>query len=161
MSHLGSFGAAVREVDQTVECDTFEFMGETFTVYGVIPPMLHLQIGAAATDKIEEAEGLAAIWEAMRCSLAKPETVDGDGRIIPADESEFKRFYRLAVAKRCALEELLRLTFALFEAQAGRPTEEPQGSSPGRSSTSPSSSISSSTHPALAHLRPVTDVLAG
>lgn len=163
MSHLGSFGAAVRELDPA-SLDTFEFFGEEFTVTGVIPSMLMLQLGASATGKIEEAEGLAAVWEAMRCSLTTPEKqVTGNDGVttVPADGSEFSRFYKLAVAHCCELEDLMRLTNALFEAQSGRPTEGPQGSLPGPSSTSPSSSTSSSTHPALAHLRPVGQVLDG
>lgn len=168
MSHLGDFGAAARELDPQAEKDTFGFFGEQFTVHGVIPPMLMLQLGAAATGKIDQQEGLAAIWEAMRCSLTVPEyeTVeDGEPKVVPADAAEFDRFYKLAVSKRCELESLLALAMKLFEVQAGRPTEEPQGSLPGLSGTSPSMNISSSTHPAshpaLAHLRPVSQVLAG
>lgn len=150
MGHLGSFGAAVKELDPGAEKDTFDFFGETFTVAGVIPPMLMLQLGAASTGKIDEQEGLAALWETMRCSLDADEGGD-----------QFDRLYKLAVAKRCDLEDLMRLAMMLFEAQAGRPTEEPQGSFPGPSRTSPSSSTSSSVHPAFAHLTPVNAVLTG
>jgi hypothetical protein len=107
--------------------------------------MLMLQLGAAASGKIDESEGLAAMWEALRCSLG-------------ADA--FAQFYKAAVAKRADLEGLMRLTFRLFEAQDGRPTEAVPGSQPGPPTTSPSSS-DSSTHPALAHLRPVSEILAG
>jgi hypothetical protein len=79
---------------------------------------------------------------------------------VPEDRTQFSRFYRLAVAKRCKLEDLMELTNALFGAQSGRPTEGPQGSSPGPSTTSPSSNTSSS-HPALSHLRRVDQVLDG
>lgn len=160
MAHLGSFGAAVRELDPDAEKDTFDFCGEKFEVVGTIPPMLMLQLGAASSGKIEDAEGLAAMWEAMRCSLTAPEREE-DGKTVPADETQFQKLYKAAVSKRVSVEDLMQLTFALFEGQAGRPTGEPQGSSPGPSSTSPSSSTSSSTHPALAHLRPVSEVLAG
>lgn len=150
MSHLGSFGAAVKELNPASDKDTFDFFGEKFEVQATIPPMLMLQLGAAATGKIDDQEGLAALWEAMRCSL-------------DADESgtNFNRFFKLAVSKRCDLEDLMRLAMALFEAQAGRPTEEPRGSSAGQSTTSPSSSTSSSVHPAFAHLKPVNEVLGG
>lgn len=133
MSHLGSFGAAVRELDSSAPKDSFEFFGETFTVVGIIPPVLMLQLGAAATGKIEDQEGLAALWEAMRCSL----NADEDGK-------DFDRLYKLAVRHRCDLEELMKLAMALFEAQAGRPTGGPSGSSLGASTTSPSSNTSSS-----------------
>ncbi len=148
MTHLGSFGAAVKELDPTAERDSFEFFGERFEVVGVIPPMLMLQLGAAATGKIDDQEGLAALWEAMRLSLDADE-----------DSKEFDRLYKLAVKNRCDLEDLMKLAMALFEAQAGRPTGEPRGSSAGPSTTSPSSSASSSVHPAFAHLKPVNELV--
>ena len=143
MADLGEFGAALRELEG--ERDTFSFFGERFTVSQDIPPMLMLQLGAAATGKVEESEGLAAMWEAMRCSLG---------------DDEFARFYKLAVSKRADLESLMRLTFKLFEAQGGRPTQEPQGSSPGLSTTSLSPSGSSSRWEDKG-LRPISSVLAG
>lgn len=152
MGHLGSFGAAVKELDPGADKDTFDLFGESFTVVGVIPPMLMLQLGAATTGKIDDQEGLGAMWEAMRCSLTVAEreepAADGTARTVPADGSQFDRLYKLAVAKRCDLDSLMKLAMALFEVQAGRPTEEPRGSSPGLSATSPSSNTSSSDSPA-------------
>lgn len=166
MGHLGSFGAALKELDPNVAKDTFDFFGETFTVVGVIPSMLMLQLGAATTGKIDDQEGLGAMWEAMRLSLTTPEHQDtefpsGNVTVVPADEAQWVKFFRLAVTKNCDLEPLIELSMKLFEAQAGRPTEEPRGSLPGQSITSPSSSVSSSVHPAFAHLTPVQSVLAG
>ena len=155
MADLGDFEAAVREVDPAAEQDTFRFCGEHFTVAGEIPPMLMMQLGAAATGKIDEAEGFAAMWEALRCSLTVPEQGD-----TPADKTPFDRLYKLAVSQGVDLQVVMRLVFKLFEAQGGRPTKRALDSSPGASSTSPSTSPSS-THPALAHLRPVSEVLAG
>ncbi|WP_326564557.1 hypothetical protein [Micromonospora peucetia] len=160
MANLGSFGAAVREADPRAEKDTFEFCGEQFEVKGKLPPMLMVQLGAATTGKIDEQEGLGAIWEAMRCSLTEPER-QVDGETIPADPAAFLRFYRLAVERCVELDDLIALAMALFEAQAGRPTAQRPDSQPGSLPTSTSSSGSSSTHPALAHLRPVSQVLAG
>ena len=156
MSHLGSFGAAAKEISGDAEPDTFQFFGDTFKVVGAIPPMLAIQLGAAATGKVGEEEGMGAMWETLRTALTAPAT---DGR--PEDETQFVAFYRSAVNHRCNIDELMKLAFALFEAQTGRPTEEPQGSSPGPTSTSPSSNTSSSAHPAFAHLTPVNEVLAG
>lgn len=173
MTHLGSFAAAVRELDPDAPKDTFEFCRETFTVHGAIPGILMIQLGASATGKIEDSEGLGAIWEAMRCSLTIPEHEaevvedDEDGepvtvtKTVPADPAQFHRFYKLAVANVVGLEELMRLTMGLYEAQAGRPTVEPRGSLAGQRSTSPNSNTSSSTHPAFAKYRPVAEVLAG
>lgn len=163
MASLGEFGAAVRELGvDTRERDTFVFFGEEFTVHGEIPSVLMLQLGASATGKIEETEGLAAMWEALRCSMTKPANgaIGEDGEPKADDPAEFSRFYKRAVAKYADLQEIMQLTFKLFEAQSGRPTKGASASSPGQSSTSPSSSPSS-THPALAHLRPVSEVLAG
>lgn len=165
MATLGSFGAAVREADPRAEKDTFEFCGETFTVEDKIPAMLMIQLGASATGKIDEQEGLGAIWESMRVSLTVPErTVVADGgeaRVEPADGTQFDRFYRLAVANRVDLEDLMRVAMALFEAQAGRPTGQRPTSPGGSLSTSTSSSTSPSPHPALQGMTPVNQVLAG
>lgn len=163
MTNLGSFGSAVREMTPDGgDRDTFEFCGEQFTVYDTIPPMLMLQLGAAATGKIEEQEGLAAIWEAMRCSLTKPAGAPSDEDPEPTpDEAEFQRYYRLAVKYKVGLADLMRVAMALFQAQSGRPTERRPASSDGPSSVSPSSNAWSSTHQDLAHLRPVADLLAG
>lgn len=150
MTHLGSFGAAVKELDPSIDKDTFDFFGEKFEVVGTIPPMLMLQMGAAATGKIDDQEGLAAIWEVFHHTLDANE-----------ESKDFDRFYKVAVSKRCSLEELMKLAMALFEVQAGRPTEGQPASAPGLSTTSPSSSASSSQHPAYAHLKPVNSLLAG
>lgn len=164
MSHLGSFGAAVRELDPDGERDTFEFFGETFTVHDTIPPVLAIQLGAASSGKIEETEGLAAIWETMRCSLTKPERTIAEfdpqtrkPKVQPEDSGDFDRWVRLAVTKKCDLEELIRLAMALFELQSARPTEEQSNSPAGPLTTSPSSNGSSSTP--QARLVPVEELL--
>ena len=145
MAHLGSFAAARREVEPRTEWDDFDFCGEKFVVTGDIPSMLMLQLAASTTGKVDETEGMAAMWEAFRTALG---------------DKGFAKFYKLAVAESVDVEDIMRVVFALFEAQAGRPTQEAPASSPGPLNISPSSSISSS-HPALAHLRPVSEVLAG
>jgi hypothetical protein len=160
MASLGDFDAAVREIDHGAERDTFRFGGVEFTVVGNIPAVLMLQLGAAAGSGVEESEGMAAIWEALRRSLTKPASVDEDGKDISEDGQEFQRFFKLAVDRETGLDELMKLTFKLFEAQSGRPTVQAPASSDGPPSTSPSSSVSSS-HPGLAHLRPVSEVLTG
>src|ERR1041384_2190498 len=87
---------------------------------------------------------------------------------IPGDDKQFVLFYRLAVSNRADLDSLMALALALFEAQTGRPTEEPHGSSPGSSTTSPTPNTSSSPspasrplHPALEGMIPVSSVLTG
>lgn len=163
MANLGSFGAAVRELDPAADPDTFEFFDQTFTVYGVLPPVLQVQLGAASSGNIEEAQGLAAIWETMRCCLTRPpRTVaefDPDTRTPrtePEDAAQFHRWFKLAVDNRCTLEELLKLALALFEAQAGLPTDGRSTSSGGAPTTSPSSNGSSTPS---GRLVPVADLL--
>lgn len=164
MSHLGSFGAAAKELDPNAEKDDFTFFDEKFFVVGTVPQMLMLQLGAALTGKIDDQEGLGAMWEAMRTALTVPEreTVEnGAVRKLPEDDEQFRRFYRLAVQQKCEIEELLKLASALMEAQSGRPTGEPHGSSPGPTSTSPNVNTSSSTHPALQGMTPVSQLVHG
>lgn len=184
MARLGEFGAALRELDPATERDTFQFFGEEFAVTGDIPPMLMLQLGASATGKIDEAEGMAAMWEALRCSLTEPGRLNPEGTELLEDSSAFNRLYKLAVTRRADMDGLLKLVFALFEVQGGRPTVAAPDSSGGPLTTSPSSSASSSAtpvspftsvpqvtipgpqgrpgeHPALAHLRPVSELLTG
>jgi hypothetical protein len=156
---LGEFGAAQKELSG--ETDDFVFFGETFEVVGQIPAVLMLQLSAAMTGKIDEDEGYAAMWEALRCSLTKPEHVDDQGEKVPEDGSQFTRLYKLGVEKNCDVESLMRLVFALFEAQGGRPTQQASGSSPGPVTTSPSSNDSSTPEAPLSHLRSVDSLIRG
>jgi hypothetical protein len=160
MPSLGSFGAALREFDPDSERDTFDFFGETFVVEGIIPAMLNLQLGAALSGKIAEMDGNAAMYEAMRCALTKPERTDGD-QVTDADDAPFDRFYRLAVQKRCELGQLIQLVFTLVGAQSGRPTEQQPTSQPGPLPTSTSSNQSASDILASQGFTPVDGVLAG
>lgn len=166
MAHLGDFGAALKELDPTAEKDTFSFFGEKFEVVEDLPPMLVFQLAAATTGKIEEQEGMAAMWEAYRISLGA---------------ERFATFYKIAVAKRADIDSLMELVMSLFQASGGdRPTVQVPDSQPGAPTTSPSSSISASTPPdsglettwstvidvegrdlSVPHLVPVSQVLAG
>lgn len=143
MAKLGEFGAALKELDPDAEKDTFTYFGEEFEIAGVLPPMLMFQLAAAMTGKVDETEGMAALWEAFRVALGN---------------EEFNHLYRIAVEKRDSTESLMSVVMAIYQADAGRPTVEPSGSSHGQSTTSPSSSTSS-THPALAGLTPVSELV--
>ena len=162
MASLGDFGAALRELDPKREKDTFTYFGETFVVEGDIPGVVMLQLGAAVSGKIAEAEGMAAMWEALRFTLDPPATLAKavDDAVGNPGPTGFARFYKLAADKRDSMDGLMHLVFKLFEVQGGRPTEQAPTSSAGLPGTSPSSKPSSS-HPGLAHLRPVSEVLAG
>jgi hypothetical protein len=128
MAHLGEFGAAIKALDPNAPRDTFGYFGEKFEIVDVLPPMLMFQLAAAMTGKIDEQEGMASMWEAYRISLG---------------DDAFNRFYRLAVDRKDTVEDLMRLVMRVYEADAGRPTEQPSVSSDGPSSTSPSTSPSS------------------
>jgi hypothetical protein len=160
MAKLGTFGAAVREFDPDGERDEFEFFGQTFEVRGVIPPMLMLQLGAAIAGKIGDMEGNAAMWQALRCALSTPEQQDGD-KTTPSDESQFDRFYLLAVNKRCDIDTLISLVWSLVGAQGGKATAPLPTSPDGQPITSTSSSSSASDSPDSHRLRPVDEVLGG
>lgn len=154
--HLGDFGAALRELDPNQDKDTFTFFGEKFEIVEELPPMLIFQLAASMTGKVEETEGMGAMWSALEISL-------GVG--------EFSRFYKLAVSKKANLQSLMELVMSLFQAAGGeRPTVQVPDSPVGESPTSPSSSTSSSVPPAfggddrdpsIPHLVPVSQVLAG
>jgi hypothetical protein len=155
MPFLGDFGAAVKELDPNAERDAFGFFGEKFEIVADLPAVLVLQIGAFATGKVDETEGMGAMWSALEISLG---------------EDEFARFYKLAVAKRADVRSLMELVMSIFQAASGeRPTVQVPDSPVGQLPTSPSSSTSVSTppdsgedrDPSVPHLVPVSQVLAG
>ena len=157
MAYLGDFGAAIKELDPNAEKDTFGFFGEKFEVVDELPPMLIFQLAASMTGKVEETEGMGAMWAALNVALG---------------EEGFARFYKLAVAKRADIQSLMQVVMELFQASGGeRPTVQVSDSPTGPSTTSPSSNTSSSVPPAfggdeprdlsIPHLVPVSQVLAG
>jgi hypothetical protein len=148
VASLGSFGAAVREYDPDgFEPDTFEFCGETFTVRGTIPSMLHLAVAAAWSGKVTGLEGDGSMFDALRHALTVPER-KADGKTIPADASEWERFYQMAIEKDVEAEWLTAVLFNIMASENGRPTVRRSTSSTGSSPTSTSSSSSSSDSPA-------------
>lgn len=167
MARIGEFGAAKRELSG--EKDDFVFCGEEFLVQRPMPAVLALQLGASISGKIDETEGFAAMWEALRVSL----TIPGFHRLaatdeyddatepdefgtrfiwVPDNDDPFKKLYALAVENDVELDQMMRLVMGLFEAQTGRPTKRASVSSDGRPRTSPSSSTSS-------HLRSVESLI--
>jgi hypothetical protein len=169
---IGEFGAAKRELSG--EKDDFVFCGERFVVESPMPAVLALQLGAAVSGKIDETEGFAAMWEALRVSLTIPRhhrlatpadveqgEADENGQVeVPESDEPFKRFYKLATDNGIELDPLMRVVMALFEAQTGRPTKPAPASLGGPPTTSPSSNASS-TPEAPSHLRSVDDLIRG
>jgi hypothetical protein len=147
MAKLGSFGAAIREYAPTLaEPDTFEFCGEEFEVAGHVPAIIELTMSAAMAGKVSAIDGDAAMYEVLRFALTDPERRDGD-KVVPADESQWDRFYRLAAAQDPEPEVLTSVALNILAAQVGRPTKQRSTSSAGPLPTSPSSSSSASDSP--------------
>ncbi|MFC7276222.1 hypothetical protein ACFQS1_19695 [Paractinoplanes rhizophilus] len=146
MASLGSFAAAAREYEAPIEPDTFDFAGETFTVRGRIPGMVHLTVGASMSGKVSGADFAAALMETIRHALTAPEH-EADGKVLAEDESEWLRFYHHAVEVGAEPEQIRSLAYALLGSESGRPTERRSTSSTGSPRTSTSSSSSSSDSP--------------
>jgi hypothetical protein len=145
---LGTFAAAKREYAQeAAEPDTFEFCGETFTVRGHVPGMVQLTIGAWFGGQVNGNEGAAALRDVLRHALTAP-AQEVDGRVTPEDDSQWQRFYELAVEYDVETEDLAEVAYVLIGSATGRPTERRSTSSTGSSPTSTSSSTSSSDSPA-------------
>lgn len=127
MASLGTFEAAVREYEPPADPDTFELCGETFTVRGAIPGMLHLTVGASLSGKIRGVDAAAAMWEALRYALTVPAGKSGD-EDVPEDDSEWQRFYQLTVDRRVETETIAEIAYQLLGAEVGRPTGQQSGS---------------------------------
>lgn len=147
MTNLGSFGAARREYEPPTEQDTFDFAGETFSVRGPIPGMVHLTIGAAVGGKVTGADFAAAVMEAIRTALTAP-AHETDGEPVAEDDSEWLRFHQHAVDRCATAEDLRDLAYELLGADTGRPTGRRSTSSTGSSPTGTNTSSSSSATPA-------------
>ncbi len=122
MASLGTFAAAKREYETPAEPDTLEFGGETFTVRGTIPGMLQLTVGAWFSGGVDGNEGAAALRSVIRHALTAPARED-NGEAVAEDDSEWQRFYELAVEQHVATEELAEVAYVLLGSAAGRPTE--------------------------------------
>lgn len=147
MASLGSFAAAKREYETPAEPDTFDFAGQTFTVKGPIPGMVHLTVGASISGKVKGVDGAAALLEAIQHALTVPAHEAG-GETVPADDSEWMRFYRHAVASGADTEQIAEVAYELLGADTGRPTERRSTSSTGSPRTGTSSKESASDSPA-------------
>jgi hypothetical protein len=158
VTHLGDFGAAIKELDPNAEKDTFNFFGEKFEIIAEMPPMLIFQLAAGMTGKVAETEAMGAMWATLNVCLG---------------EDGFNQLYKVAVDRKADLESLMELVMNLFQASGGeRPTVQVSDSQAGLLPTSPSSNTSPSVPPAFGgdephdattptYLRPVSQVLTG
>lgn len=141
---LGSFGAAVRELEPEAERNTFDLFGREFTVHGVIPPMLMLRLGAMMAGELGAIDSNAVLYKALYHAL----TIPGDKAAnIRPDDSQFEEFEELATDRMCTVDELIRLVYSMVGIEIAFPTE-PQPTSPdGLPTTSDSSKSSASDTP--------------
>ena len=146
MAALGSFGAAMRELEPD-EKDTFDFFGETFTVEGVIPTLLLIKCSAGMAGAIGGIESDAAMWDVLRCALTTP-AAGPDGK---PGRAQWERFYTLATEKNAGGESLAALVLNLMAAQGGKDLEKSPtsagGSSPGSTNSNSSASDSPGSEP--------------
>lgn len=158
MAKLGSFGAAMRELDPEVEKDTFDFFGTEFTVVGVMPAMVVLRLGALLAGELNDIEANAVTYQALKYILTKP----GDPSVgTRPDSSQFDLFEDLATERMCDTNELIRLLYSVLGYQISFPTEQPPTSPDGQLPTGENSNSSASDTPASGRLRSVDEVLAG
>lgn len=160
MASLGSFSAAVREYDPAAERDEFDFYDEHFVVYGEIPAIVDLTMTAAVVGKATSIDGDAALFEALKAALTIPAR-EVDGEPVRADDSQFDRFYRLAIRNDAPAELLTTIAYKILGAQVGRPTKRRSISSAGPLPTSTSSNSSASTSPDSPDSRPDAAASAG
>jgi hypothetical protein len=132
---IGEFEVAARAADPERELDTFLFCGQEFTV---APEVNILAIGRfqmAAGEGVDsnDPDALPLLIQTIASC------------VVEEDEN---RFLNLATRRRADPDLLLKIVQAVMEAQTGFPTEPPVDSSPGLSTTSPSSrALSSSVAP--------------
>lgn len=155
--NLGDFGAALRELDPVAERDHFTFFGERFELVADVPAIVEMRLAAGLNGSVPEDEAVTAMWDALRIALDEDREPE-EGQ--PEPLKQFKLFQQIAMDQRADLRSVMELVFKLCAAPTGRPTVRPSASGVGPPGTSPSSSPSS-THPALAHLRPVSELLDG
>lgn len=134
MAKLGSFGAAMRELDPESERDTFEFFGETFTVEGVVPSLLYMKVCAGLAGELGGIESDATLYEMLKHALTAP----GD----KPDRTQWERFYALALERKDTADDLVSLALAIIGFEAGKDRGPSPTSADGSSSDSPSSSSS-------------------
>ncbi len=157
MAKLGSFGAAIREIEPDAEHDTFDYFGEEFRVVGVVPNVVSLKICAAMAGRLSGIDQDAALYEALQYALTAP-AAEPDGR---PDRSQWRRFYAVAAEHRGHGDELVSLVLSILGAQSGFPTAPQSTSEDGSSAIGESSNSSASDSRDSSHLVPVATLLGG
>lgn len=140
MPKIGEFHAAKREAAPAAEPFTFDFEGQTFTVAAKVgtAPLADFAAAAQAGIDTQEMEGLAA----MRTLLHQ----------IVVDE-DADRLWRALTVARADEDDMLAIIKAVFEAEMGRPTQQPSDSSVGLSISGASSKESSPFGPGVSPIQ--------
>lgn len=146
MASLGSFSAELQAYTADAEPTTFDFYGQTFTVFGRVPAITELTLTATLAGKVSNFDGDVALYEALRYALTRPEQVR-DGQRVAADTSQWRDFARLAAERQAPDELLTEIVFRLLGWQIGRPTGQRSDSASGSLPTSTSSPTTASDSP--------------
>jgi hypothetical protein len=157
MASLGSFGAAVREIEPDGERDTFELFGETFTVEAAVPSVVLMKFCAGLVGQLSGIETDATMYELLRHALTKPPAKEG----AKPDASQWERFYELAASRKCKSDDLITLVLAIAGAQAGKEHGQSPTSEGGSQSVGTSSNGSALDSPDSGGLIPVDQLLGG
>lgn len=132
---------------------TVAFMGERFRIAEKVGLMPLLKFSAHADMSTNDPGALAAMYAMLRdciaeghpgCGKCLPCTTDNEARCKDYDPGDWKRFEQHAIDTKADADELLDVITKVIELIAGRPTEPPSGSSPGRQSMRDGSTARSS-----------------
>jgi hypothetical protein len=123
---LGAFGQAADDIEAGDAADTLTFYGQTFHVAASVGaiPLMRFAHSARSGVGTGDLDGLSAMYDMIRDCLAP---------------GEFDRFEQVAVEHKADGDVILEVCRAVYEALAGRPTEQPSPSSAGRRRTTSSS----------------------
>lgn len=130
MAKIGSFGAVKKQVAEAqavtpVEPDTFDFFDQEFRIAtGMVPLLPMMELSDSMQSSGEGSLGmdaLGSVWQMLQFCI---------------DERDFPRFRGTAMRHKADLEDdILPLTWALWEAVTSRPSPGPSGSPDGPSTT--------------------------
>jgi hypothetical protein len=144
----------VIEGGQIVTSDrTVEFMGAQFRVADTVGLMPLLKFSAHSNMSTQDAGSLSAMYSMLKdcihpgtpaCGKCQACEADQETRCTEYDAGDWNRFEQHAIDTKADADDLLTVITNAMEVIAGRPTEQPSGSSSGRRSTRDASMARSS-----------------
>jgi len=132
---------------------TVEFMGRNFRIAEKVGLMPMLKFSAHADMRTTDPGAMAAMYEMIRdciydgnpgCGECASCTAGDEEACKQYDPGDWGEFERHAIDTKAEADDLLDVITATIELIAGRPTEPPSGSPPGRRSTRDASMARSS-----------------